>query len=599
MFGLMQFHACRKTDEERARQRLLYCGTCKSIGTLYGQASRLFLNNDVVFLAQLLDRIASPDNKSSDPKNNLANAYRNYNCFALPLESEIPKTMRVASAVCVALAGLKVEDQLEDTRSGALKNKWTVAAKVYSKSFRSCFDELESFGFPRNVFAQLTQRQSDAERLANVDSESNSIGRLDQFADETAHVTGVVFRHAALAVGSSSECAGTMEEVGRAFGKIIYLLDALDDYRKDWRRKQFNAVSSAFAFNSMYLPQTAIDSVTMLISSNANTVLNSLASLPIVADEFQSHQQTLNRNLLRRVNHVYDSWSYARTHSLDFALRAHSKQHSCKRHSSKACLNSAPILDFDYAVQRARELTGVQDCEPWTRAMLPLIFIWVFFVALVVPSQSRLLESYHEHLELSFNLIFWGTAVASFIHIIRNGPDKLQYAFAMAADGHGSGDESNREPHHKPGGGKPFKDKGDEGEINLVPTEDAEPTQEYTKGRFHKKSRLPKNYQGTAAGTGAGCLCCDSMGVCGDECFYTTPRRSKGECCCLECDDCCACGCEGGCDMCSSTECCTGGHCCAAEHCCVGADCCAAADCSGCAGCADGCGAIDCGAASC
>jgi len=43
MFGLMR-HA----------PRLPYCGTCKTMGALYGQRSRVFLSHDVVFLAELL-----------------------------------------------------------------------------------------------------------------------------------------------------------------------------------------------------------------------------------------------------------------------------------------------------------------------------------------------------------------------------------------------------------------------------------------------------------------------------------------------------------------------------------------------------------------
>ena len=53
MFGLM-----KNTDGLPTKQsdwyRLHYCGTCKSLGKIYGQRSRFFLNYDIVFLAEIL-----------------------------------------------------------------------------------------------------------------------------------------------------------------------------------------------------------------------------------------------------------------------------------------------------------------------------------------------------------------------------------------------------------------------------------------------------------------------------------------------------------------------------------------------------------------
>lgn len=58
MFGLMQAKMCGMSAAEKNFRRLHYCGTCKTIGTLYGQKARLLLNLDVVFLAELLDALA-------------------------------------------------------------------------------------------------------------------------------------------------------------------------------------------------------------------------------------------------------------------------------------------------------------------------------------------------------------------------------------------------------------------------------------------------------------------------------------------------------------------------------------------------------------
>jgi len=67
MFGLMKNTGCIQADQQDW-YRMHYCGTCKSIGSLYGQRSRILLNFDCVFLAELLSVIQETDTKQWDPK---------------------------------------------------------------------------------------------------------------------------------------------------------------------------------------------------------------------------------------------------------------------------------------------------------------------------------------------------------------------------------------------------------------------------------------------------------------------------------------------------------------------------------------------------
>ena len=63
MFGLLQNR--KLTAEETSEFRLNYCGTCKTIGKLYGHKERILLNFDVVFLSELL---AAVNNHKEDFK---------------------------------------------------------------------------------------------------------------------------------------------------------------------------------------------------------------------------------------------------------------------------------------------------------------------------------------------------------------------------------------------------------------------------------------------------------------------------------------------------------------------------------------------------
>ncbi len=477
MFGLMQFHSCHKTDEERAQHRLLYCGTCKAIGTLYGQSSRVFLNNDVVFLAQLLEKIAPAQIQMNIGSKS---AFRNFNCMLLPQEAEIPQSMRVASAVCVTLAALKVEDHLEDTKSGASK----LTARVFSKQFRTALEDLVAVGFPSTVLQELTQRQSSLERSCND---------LDSLAEETAEVSAVVFQHAAQAVGAASEFATTMRDIGHAFGKLIYLLDALEDFKKDRERGQFNAISTAFGSQqarTSWLPESILDLVTTKIAIQSNKVLLGLLVLPIDTSQFVDHKNTLQRNLLRRIDSKYESWGYfGRKHRLSHKLGIFSRcdtRHDARHEKldfAEACKPVAAVaaLDFRYAFSRARELTSNRDCHLAVKLLSPIIFGWVFFVAFAAPSHSRLAQSYQEHLQLSFNLIFWGAVAAALIQIAHAGKQKVQYAFSMVggdSQGGSHGDSPEDRSRREPERSRPYKDADDEETINIVESDSATGQQE-------------------------------------------------------------------------------------------------------------------------
>lgn len=466
MFGLMQSHSCHKSDEERAQYRLLYCGTCKAIGSLYGQSSRFFLNNDVVFLAQLLETIAPAQSKMSISSKS---AFRNFNCMALPQASEIPRSLRIASAVCVTLAGLKVEDHLADTEGGAAK----MAAHIFSNQFLSSLQALVDLGFPSTLLEELTARQSVIERRCTD---------LDSLSEATAEVSAVVFHHAAIAVGAQSELACALRKIGHAFGKLIYLLDALEDFRSDLRTKQFNAMFASYpiAQSAMqpWLPEHVLNSVTTRIAIEANKVLLELLVVPLSEVEFVDFKNTLLRNLLRRITLVYESWGYwGKKHRLSHKLGVLSTLNVCdSSHESmkESCKPVAAVaaLDFKYALSRAKQLTSNSDCHLLLRLSSPLVFAWVFFVAFTAPSYSRLAHSYQEQLQLAFNLIFWGAVAAAMIRIANIGKEKVQFAFAMVGGDSPGGSQDDRVRRDRESS-RPFKDAEQEDEVNLVESDSA------------------------------------------------------------------------------------------------------------------------------
>src|SRR5690349_9279583 len=101
MFGLMRAKKCGMSDEEKHFRRLNYCGTCKTIGSLYGQKSRLLLNHDTVFLAEILSAL------SGDDARDWQQSYQSFNCLNMP-KDEMPRSLQFAATANVILTEFKL-----------------------------------------------------------------------------------------------------------------------------------------------------------------------------------------------------------------------------------------------------------------------------------------------------------------------------------------------------------------------------------------------------------------------------------------------------------------------------------------------------------
>jgi hypothetical protein len=224
MFGLMHFRGTNEAVDERRRWRMHYCGTCKTIGRQYGQSSRMLLNHDVAFLAELLTALSAQDIEKWDSD------YRSWNCMTMPAEAAIPKVLQYSAAVNVLLSDYKIADHEVDSR----RRRWVWLRQLFSNSFRKARHELTSLGFPLEESDRILAQQGALEATSKD---------LDTVAEPTAQVTALVFRHGAI-VAEIPERADDLAAIGHRFGRLIYLLDAWEDFEKDQKTGAFNPLTS-------------------------------------------------------------------------------------------------------------------------------------------------------------------------------------------------------------------------------------------------------------------------------------------------------------------------------------------------------------------
>ncbi|HEX3100613.1 MAG TPA: DUF5685 family protein [Pyrinomonadaceae bacterium] len=378
MFGLMRAKKCRMTPDERHLRRLNYCGTCKTIGSMYSSRARVLLDHDVVFLAEVLSSL------SGDNGTEWQRAYQSFNCLSLPDDAR-PASLEWAAAANVILAKFKVADHAADGDGLGYR----AAGRFFASDFGKAARFLENNDFPLSDVADVLASQASREADA---------GSLDDLAFPTAHTTAMFFREGVRHIGRG-DLAGSAFELGFAFGKLIYLIDAFEDYEKDVRTGRFNAFRAIYKLEEKSLSGAVKRKIRAIITQVGDEVQAKIGLLPVSSGQCSLFAARLSENLHRK---------------LGDELAVIPKRHVCV---------AGPKQTFGErwgtAYDKARELARSYSWQ------MPLVFTFVLVFALVTPAaQLRETRSARECFDLGFNLMFLGTLFGSVLAL----PKKLLMA---------------------------------------------------------------------------------------------------------------------------------------------------------------------------
>ena len=219
MFGYVRPAPDKLTAEEEQRYRALYCGLCHTLARRYGAGCRMALNYDFTFLAALLSGTIETE------------AHR---CIASPLKKrpaacENP-ALDLAADVSILFTYWKLRDSAADSR-GVHRLGARAAGGAMGRAYR------RAAGLHPALDA-AARRQ--LERLSKL--ERDCCPSLDEPADTFAALL--------------SSVAGEVDEpVERRvlahllyhLGRWIYLVDALDDLKRDAESGNYNPISLRFS----------------------------------------------------------------------------------------------------------------------------------------------------------------------------------------------------------------------------------------------------------------------------------------------------------------------------------------------------------------
>lgn len=228
MFGLIRHKNLSK--EEYSDFRLNYCGTCKTIGRLFGHKERIILNNDVVFLSELLSAIV---NRKED-----FNYIKPATCWTLPQkEEQIPQYLRYAASINVLLGHYKIIDNVNDSKYKF--NIWRLIHYLGNSSFIKAKNILAKQNFPIDIIENEIQKQFKCEK--NRICFDNFHDTIQYYSIQTANITGLAFEHS-VSNFNDNQLTKLFSEIGKIFGEIVYLVDVIEDYEKDKTSGKFNII---------------------------------------------------------------------------------------------------------------------------------------------------------------------------------------------------------------------------------------------------------------------------------------------------------------------------------------------------------------------
>jgi len=374
MFGLMRAKKCRMSAKERNFRRLNYCGTCKTIGSIYGQKSRLLLNHDTVFLAEILTALSGED------VSDWQKSYQSYNCLNLP-KDKMPVALQFAATTNVILTAFKLADHVFDEG----KLRFVLAQKAFSTEFLKAESLLKQWNFPLDKIEKILQTQ--------VERESKN-STLEHLAEPTAQTTAAFFAHGVELIGKS-ELKNLTYQLGFAFGKLIYILDAYEDYEKDFREKQFNALRSVFQLSENKMSADTKRKAAADLRVLESELVAKIYQLPISESQKTLFASRLQKNLQRK---------------LKIELPVLKTKKVCKPK-----LKQTWSQKWENASKTAKDFARNYSWE------MPLVFLFVFAFVLVAPAaQAKEAKSARECFDLSFNLMFLGSVLTVPIIAMQN-----------------------------------------------------------------------------------------------------------------------------------------------------------------------------------
>lgn len=230
VFGIIRPCRHRLSETLRTSWWAHLCGLCYALRDEHGQLARVATNYDGLIISALVEaqadggeprRVAGPC-----PLRGMRKA-----------EVSVGAGARLAAAASLVLASAKVRDHVDDGDGAFGRQPVAGTARlVASRWARQGGDSGRGVGFDTGVLVEAVGRQSTVEAAAGP-------GDLLLVTEPTETATAEAVAHTAVLAGRPENVA-PLREVGRLFGRVVHLVDAVEDLEGDTRSGVWNPLTS-------------------------------------------------------------------------------------------------------------------------------------------------------------------------------------------------------------------------------------------------------------------------------------------------------------------------------------------------------------------
>jgi uncharacterized protein DUF5685 len=230
VFGIIRPCRHRLSPALRGTWWAHLCGLCYALRDEHGQLARVATNYDGLVVSVLVDAQAP----AGEPRRTAG---------PCPLRGmrtasvSVGEGTRLAAAASLVLAAAKVRDHVEDGDGAFARPPVAGAARLVANRWaRQGGSSGRAVGFDTGVLLDAVRRQASVESSAGP-------GDLLRVTEPTETATAEAFAHTAVVAGRR-ENAAALREVGRLFGRVAHLADAVEDLDEDTRSGAWNPLTA-------------------------------------------------------------------------------------------------------------------------------------------------------------------------------------------------------------------------------------------------------------------------------------------------------------------------------------------------------------------
>lgn len=270
MFGYIYINEQELKLKEYTAYRSFYCGLCRNLHKRYGRTAQMMLNYDLTFLALLLSGLYEPETETYQ-----------HRCMPHPVRKHPMvenEAIDYAADMCVLLSYEKLMDDWVDEHQVTKRTAAAVLRSGYEKAAGK---------YPRQAEA-ISQNI----RLLR-EAEQQNCKDIDYVAGLTGRFLAEVF------VWHEDIWQDELRRMGFFLGKFIYLMDAVEDVKRDKKHGNYNLFRDCVSVWESEKEREIRD----MLSSMMAEAARSFERLPVV-----EHAEILRNILYSGVWCKYAAW---------------------------------------------------------------------------------------------------------------------------------------------------------------------------------------------------------------------------------------------------------------------------------------------------